>query len=83
MKRLSKVFKDTTRNEAVASLFPYKNIETSMYSVEPEIEPTIYRSAAELCQQIQSTQYAVYHKGEATLNSEIVLFTRLSFLKSR
>ena len=30
--RLSKVFKDTTRNEAAASLLSYKNIETTMYS---------------------------------------------------
>ena len=29
--RLSKVFKDTTRNEAAASLLSYKNIETTMY----------------------------------------------------
>ena len=69
--RLSKVFKDTTRNEAVASLLSYKNIETTMYRARREIEPTIQRSSAEFCQQIQSTQYAVYYRGEVTVGLEI------------
>ena len=42
-----------------------------MYRARREIEPTIPRSAAEVCKQIQSTQYAVYYRGEVTVGSEI------------
>ena len=62
-------FKDTTRNEAAANSLSDKNIETTMYRARREIEPTIPRSAAEFCQQIQSTQYAVCYRGEVTVCS--------------
>ena len=45
-----------------------------MYRARREIEPTILRSAAEVCQQIQSTQYAVYYRGEVTIGSAIGVF---------
>ena len=46
-----------------------------MYRARREIEPNIPRSAAEFCQQIQSTQFVVYYRGEVTVSSEIgVLF---------
>ena len=46
-----------------------------MYRARREIEPNIPRSAAEFCQQIQSTQFVVYYRGEVTVGSEIgVLF---------
>ena len=38
-------------------------------------EPTIPRSAAKFCQQIHSTQYAVYYRGNVTVGLEIGVFS--------
>ena len=63
-KKLTKVFKDTTRNHQAATLVLYKNLESAMYRSRREIEPTIPRCADEFCQQIKLTQYGVYYRGE-------------------
>ena len=47
MQKLSKVFKDTTRNHQAATLVSYKNLESAMYRSRREIEPTIPRCADE------------------------------------
>ena len=72
--KLSKVFKDTTRNHQAAKLISFKNLESAMYRSRCEIEPTIPRCAAEFCQQINISQYGVYYRGEVIVGAYIGIF---------
>ena len=69
--RLSKVFRECTRNEPSASLLSYKNLETTMYRSRSEIQLIIPKSATMFCQQLVSTRYAIYYRGAVQVDMDI------------
>ena len=69
--KLSKVFKDTCRNDQASKSVSCKNFESANYKSRREVEPTIPSCATEFCQQIQLTQYGMYYRGEVIVGPDI------------